>query len=208
MEFLPAGPRALLVELDTSDAALALAAEIERRRGAGWPHPVADVVPGATTVLLDGLEDPRAVAEDLAGWAIEPSDGVPRPVADAGVVEVACRYDGPDLAAVAAHWGVAPGDVPGVHAGLCHQVSFCGFAPGFAYLTGLGTLGGVPRLPTPRPAVPAGSVALAGDFTGIYPRSSPGGWQIIGRTELVLWDPGRTPPALLAPGIRVRFVAV
>jgi len=99
-------------------------------------------------------------------------------------------------------------EVARVHAGTEFRVAFCGFAPGFGYLTGLPARCDVPRRPTPRTAVPAGSVALAGPYTGVYPRSSPGGWQLIGTTDLVLWDPARVPAALLSPGARVRFVPV
>lgn len=209
MRFLPAGPSALLVELDSIEAVLALVSEIDRRRATGWP--VTDVVPGATTVLLDGVENPRAAADELARWALPPAGAGARH--DAGVppavtVEVPCHYGGPDLAAVARHWGVAEDEVAGIHSSLDHRVAFCGFAPGFAYITGLGRYGGVPRLPTPRSSVPPGSVAVAGDFTGVYPRPSPGGWRIIGQTDLVLWDAARPSPALLTPGAAVRFVAL
>lgn len=93
-----------------------------------------------------------------------------------------------------------------IHVGTEFTVAFCGFAPGFGYLTGLPSRYDVPRRATPRTAVPAGSVALAGPYTGVYPRSSPGGWQLIGTTDAVLWDHTRVPAALLAPGTRVRFV--
>lgn len=200
MRFLPAGPTSLLVELASPGAVLALAAEIERRRAGGWATEVADVVPGATTLLLDGVADPWALAAELESWDPPPVTAGTRPV-----VEVPCRYGGPDLAFVAAHWGVHEDDVPTVHSGLAHRVAFCGFAPGFAYIAGLGSRGGVPRLRSPRTEVPAGSVAVAGDFTGIYPRPSPGGWRIIGSTDVVLWDLERPDPALLRPGATVRF---
>jgi KipI family sensor histidine kinase inhibitor len=99
-------------------------------------------------------------------------------------------------------------EVPAIHAAAEFCVAFCGFAPGFGYLTGLPARYDVPRRATPRTAVPAGSVALAGPYTGVYPRSSPGGWQLIGTTDAVLWDHARVPAALLAPGTRVRFVPV
>lgn len=197
---LPVGDRALLVEVSSGEAAQALHAELVRRRAAG-SLTVGEIVPAARTVLLDGLEDPARLAEALPGWEIPPLD------ARADVtVEIPVRYDGPDLANVAALWGVAVREVPEIHAAAEFRVAFCGFAPGFGYLTGLPPRYGVPRRATPRTAVPAGSVALAGPYTGVYPRSSPGGWQLIGTTEAVLWDHARVPAALLAPGARVRFV--
>lgn len=95
-----------------------------------------------------------------------------------------------------------------IHSRAAFRVAFCGFAPGFGYLTGLGPEHEVPRRATPRTSVPAGSVALAGPYTGVYPRVSPGGWQLIGTTDALLWDAAREPAALLAPGTRVRFTAV
>ncbi len=115
-------------------------------------------------------------------------------------------FDGEDLARVADHWRT---DGPGVARRLRvteFQVAFCGFAPGFGYLTGLPAELAVPRLPTPRPRVPAGSVALAGPYAGIYPTASPGGWLLVGRTEVTLFDVTADPPALLSPGTRVRLV--
>jgi KipI family sensor histidine kinase inhibitor len=201
MRFLPAGPSALLVELEDGDAVLSLVSEIGRRWASDQPRRVVDVVPGASTVLLDGIEDPSAIAVELAGWHLEP----PTPAA-APIVEVPCRYAGPDLGSVAAHWGLSEERVAEIHAGLDHRVAFTGFSPGFAYIAGLGDRWAVPRLETPRPLVEAGSVAVAGPFTGIYPRRTPGGWRIIGHTDLVLWDTAKDPPALLAPGMSVRFV--
>lgn len=194
------GDRALLVEVSSGEAAQALHAELVRRRAEGSLS-VREIVPAARTVLLDGLDDPARLAERLPGWKIPPLDAR----AD-DAVEIPVRYDGPDLADVAALWGVAVEDVPQIHAAAEFRVAFCGFAPGFGYLTGLPARYDVPRRATPRTAVPAGSVALAGPYTGVYPRSSPGGWQLIGTTDAVLWDHARVPAALLAPGARVRFV--
>jgi KipI family sensor histidine kinase inhibitor len=199
---LLAGPHALLVEVDDLAAAQALHAEIERRRQGGWAPSLLDVVPGARTVLLDGLADPQAAARDLAGWSIPPAAGESGPL-----VEISCVYDGPDLEAVAEQWGVAPAEVGAIHAAAAYTVAFCGFGPGFAYLTGLPSVRAVARRSSPRSTVPAGSVALAGAYTGIYPRPSPGGWQLIGRTDAVLWDEHREPAATLVPGTRVRFVS-
>lgn len=197
---LPVGDRALLVEVSSGEAAQALHAELLRRRAEG-SLVVREIVPAARTVLLDGLKDPARIAERLPGWEVHP----PSARADEAV-EIAVRYDGPDLADVAALWGVRVDDVPAIHAAAEFRVAFCGFAPGFGYLTGLPERYDVPRRATPRTAVPAGSVALAGPYTGVYPRSSPGGWQLIGVTDAVLWDHARVPAALLAPGTRVRFV--
>ena len=155
-----------------------------------------DVVPGAETVLLDGVRDPLGLADLLTGWL--PTTGEPGPL-----VEIPVTYDGPDLEYVAEQWGCDVGQVVARHQDTELVSAFCGFAPGFAYLRGLQAE--VPRLATPRTRVPAGSVALAGRWCGIYPTPSPGGWRVIGRTDAVLWDATRAQPALLAPGTRVRF---
>ncbi|WP_405693079.1 allophanate hydrolase subunit 1 [Streptomyces sp. NBC_01185] len=199
---LEAGPRALLVELPSGEEAEAFHAELLRRRAAGELPAVREIVPGARTVLLDGVED-RALAGRLRSWTVPPLR------ADAGeAVEIPVVYDGPDLADVAEAWGVAVAEVPRIHARTEFRVAFCGFAPGFGYLTGLPGHLSVPRRATPRTRVPAGALALAGPYTGVYPRSSPGGWQLIGRMPgpEALWDPDREPAALLGPGVRVRFV--
>lgn len=202
---LPAGPRALLVELDGRRDAEAFHAEVLRRRAAGELPDVRDIVPGERTVLLDGLaRGAAALARELETWHIPP------PRREAGeAVELPVVYDGPDLADVAEAWGVAAADVGRIHAGTAFRVAFCGFAPGFGYLTGLPDHLHLPRRATPRTRVPAGAVALAGPYTGVYPRPSPGGWQLIGRMPDPgpLWDPHREPAALLEPGARVRFVA-
>ncbi|MFI5824469.1 allophanate hydrolase subunit 1 [Streptomyces rishiriensis] len=202
MRVLRVGDDALLVELASGEEAEALHAELLRRRAAGLLG-VREIVPAACTVLLDGLADPGRVAAELAA-----SDIPPAPPREQAVVEIAVRYDGPDLAEVAAHWGVPEGEVARIHAATEFRVAFCGFAPGFGYLTGLPSRYDVPRRAVPRTTVPAGSVALAGPYTGVYPRTSPGGWQLIGSTEAVLWDHARVPAALLSPGTRVRFVPV
>jgi biotin-dependent carboxylase-like uncharacterized protein len=123
-------------------------------------------------------------------------------------VEIPVSYDGPDLALVADLTGLSPADVVAAHTGTPWTVAFGGFAPGFAYLVGGDPRLTVPRKTTPRTRVPAGAVGLAGEFSGIYPTSSPGGWQLLGRTDVVLFDPDADPPALLTPGTRVRFRAV
>ncbi|MZF89544.1 allophanate hydrolase subunit 1 [Streptomyces sp. SID5643] len=200
MKVLPVGEDALLVEVSSGDEAQALHAELLRRRAEGTLS-VREIVPAARTVLLDGLDAPARLAAELTA-----ADLPAAPPRARDVVEIPVRYDGPDLAEVAAHWGVPVGEVARIHGDTEFRVAFCGFAPGFGYLTGLPPRYDVPRRATPRTGVPAGSVALAGPYTGVYPRSSPGGWQLIGTTDAVLWDHARVPAALLSPGTPVRFV--
>ncbi|MFF7975197.1 carboxyltransferase domain-containing protein [Streptomyces sp. NPDC007905] len=200
MRALPVGDDALLVELASGAEAQALHAELLRRRAEG-SLAVREIVPAARTVLLDGLADPVRWASELASSVVPPSPSRAREL-----IELPVRYDGPDLAEVAAHWEVSEREAARIHAGTEFTVAFCGFAPGFGYLTGLPARYDVPRRATPRTSVPAGAVALAGPYTGVYPRSSPGGWQLIGTTEAVLWNHARVPAALLSPGTRVRFV--
>ncbi|MFD9305875.1 allophanate hydrolase subunit 1 [Streptomyces sp. NPDC060048] len=201
---LAVGADALLLEVDSAEEVAALHAELLRRRDAGELGGVREVVPAARTVLLDGVREPGALGARIARWepAAPAADAEPPPVT------VPVRYDGPDLAEVAGLWGVRPEEVPGIVGGIVFRVAFCGFAPGFGYLTGLPEHLRLPRRATPRTAVPAGSLALAGEYAGVYPRSSPGGWQLIGSTDAVLWDPAREPAALFAPGVRVRFARV
>jgi KipI family sensor histidine kinase inhibitor len=187
---LTVGREALLAEVASPQQAVALAAWGRDRRLAR------EVVPGAETVLFDGVDDAVRVAETLAGW--RPGERAPGPA-----LEIAVTYDGPDLPFIAEQWGCPVDEVVARHQRTEFVSAFCGFAPGFAYLSGLEY--DVPRLATPRTRVPAGSVALAGRWCGVYPGDSPGGWQVIGRTDAVLWDPDRAEPALLAPGVRVRF---
>jgi KipI family sensor histidine kinase inhibitor len=199
----PAGRHALLVELPDAERTAAFHAELLRRRAAGTLPPVEEIVPGARTVLLDGVPDPEALARRLTDWDVPPV-----PADDGDVVDIPVRYDGPDLADVAALWGVAPHEVGVRHASFTYRVAFCGFAPGFGYLTGLPPELHVPRRATPRTRVPAGAVALAGPYSAVYPRATPGGWQLIGTMPdpTPLWDPARDRAALLTPGTRVRFV--
>ncbi|GAA4452980.1 5-oxoprolinase subunit B family protein [Phytohabitans houttuyneae] len=195
-----AGATGLLVECADGAEVEAWRAELWRRREQG-ELAAAEIVPGARTVLLDGLTDPEQTAGLLAGWAPPPAAGT-----TAGpLVEIIVRYDGVDLAAVAEGWSVPVSEAVERISGTELRVAFCGFAPGFAYMTGLPWP--VPRLATPRPRVPAGSVALAGEYAGIYPTASPGGWRLVGSTDAVLFDIERDPPALLAPGTRVRLVS-
>jgi len=192
------GWSAVLVDCDSAESAQAWAARLAQYP----PVAGAEVVPGAASVLVDGLTDPAAVATRLA--ALPPPEPVPPHAGE--LVELPVRYDGPDLARVAEYWAVTPDEVARIHAATEFRVAFVGFAPGFGYLTGLPAERAVPRLPTPRPRVPAGSVGLAGAYTGVYPGTSPGGWLLIGHTDAQLFDVAVEPPARLRPGVRVRFV--
>ena len=196
MRLLPAGERAVLVEVADTPSARAL---YEWAREGGWP--VTDLVPAARTVLFDGVADLPALRAKLAAW--EPSVVEP-PVRSA--VRLPTVYDGPDLAEVAGLWDMTRAEVIGTHSGTAFTVAFCGFAPGFAYCTGLPESLRVPRRSSPRNRVPTGAVGLADVFTGVYPRPSPGGWQLIGSTSRQVWDVDVDPPALLTPGTPVRFV--
>lgn len=162
-----------------------------------------DVVPAARTVLLDGLHDVAHVLDLIASLAPPPPTAALPP---GPLVELPTRYDGEDLAEVARQWDVSTAEVVQIHQQAIFTVLFCGFAPGFAYCTGLPDGLTVKRRPDPRPRVPAGSVALAGEYTSVYPSSSPGGWQLIGSTTAELWQSGADEPALLGPGTTVRFV--
>lgn len=199
MRFLRAGRAGVLVEVDDLDAVMSLNEAIRREPLDG----VIDVIPAARTVLLtfDGSTSHDRVIERLGALslsAVAPTSG--------DQVEVPVSYDGEDLATVAGQTGLSEAGVVERHLAGEYVVAFTGFAPGFAYLTGGDAALRVPRRDTPRTNVPAGSVALAGEFTGVYPREGPGGWQLIGRTDATLWDLGRDPPALLPPGTPVRFV--
>jgi KipI family sensor histidine kinase inhibitor len=200
VEITRVGASALLL---TVDDVAATYADLVRRRDAG-EFTAVEIVPAAATVLLDGVPDPAGLTVLLAALPAPPA------VADqAGeLVTVPTVYDGPDLTEVARAWDCSPEAAVRRHGAVEFRVAFCGFAPGFAYLTGLPPSLHVPRRDSPRPTVPAGSVALAGEYAAVYPTASPGGWQLLGRTELTLFDLAATPPARLAPGNRVRFVAV
>lgn len=208
---LSCGEHALLVEVAGLAEVLALDAAI-RAAQASDPafRRVVDVVPAARTVLvvLDDAADPGPVRSALLALPLGEAgagDAVPE-AADPITIEV--RYDGPDLAEVARLTGLAPAEVVAAHTGRPWRVAFGGFLPGFAYLTGGDPRLQVPRRAEPRTSVPAGSVALAGEFSAVYPRASPGGWQLLGRTDVQLFDVERQPPALLQPGSTVRFVEV
>ncbi|WJR33439.1 allophanate hydrolase subunit 1 [Mycobacteroides immunogenum] len=194
------GDRALLLECTSVQEVLAWTSALNADPIEG----VTDIVPASRTVLLKlrGPADQAMVRHRLTHRTAPESivDGTASPP-----VTISVRYDGLDLEEVAEHTGLGVDGVIAAHTGTVWTVGFCGFSPGFAYLVGGDPRLAIPRRADPRTKVPAGSVALAGEFSGIYPRESPGGWQLIGTTDAVIWDLDRNPPALLIPGTRVQF---
>lgn len=201
MKVLPCGERALLVEVEDLSAVLRLYASLQEADLPG----VTDLVPAACTVLVttDGRVSLDHLRRCLA--ALPPARPVDR---DTRTVEVPVTYDGPDLVVAAAAVGMSPEALVRRHIGSSWKVAFTGFLPGFAYLVSASGMEPVPRRHEPRTRVPRGSVAMGGFFTGIYPNESPGGWQVIGRTALAMFELDREPPALLVPGQQVRFLEV
>lgn len=194
----PAGDRAVLLEV-ADPAAAARVAERLRAECRG----LVDVVPGHCTVLATWIDRQPADLAEIAARALA-ADHV---AAEPATISIPVAYDGPDLAAVAELLGIDEADVVALHSNGAYTVGFIGFAPGFAYLVGGDPQLHVPRREAPRVRVPKGSVAIAGPYSGIYPREGPGGWQLIGRTSFEPFDPKRDRPAALLPGDRVRFVA-
>jgi len=209
VRLLPYGPDALLLETEPEQV-LGLADAVGRWLAECGDH-AAEVVPAARTVLVmsPGLgrsTSRRTALEEVAARGLEGRyDGDPP---SGEVVEIPVRYGGDDLAEVASRLGVDIADVIAWHQQSRFVVAFCGFAPGFAYLAGLDPRLHIERRATPRTRVPAGSVAIAAGWAGVYPRSVPGGWHLLGHTELRIWDTSRLPPTRLQPGVRVRFVSV
>lgn len=208
---LTCGEHAVLVELDGLDDVLSLGAAVRVAVEAGEVAfaDVVDVVPAARTLLVvvrDGAEvaPVRRALPTLSDCPARPAEGSSHP--DMPVVEIPVHYDGPDLDEVAKLTGLTSGEVVAAHTQTPWRVAFSGFAPGFAYLAGGDPRLEVPRRSEPRTSVPAGSVGLAGEFSAVYPRSSPGGWQLLGHTDAILWDVNRRPPSLLQPGLVVRFI--
>ncbi|MEL4504151.1 allophanate hydrolase subunit 1 [Luteococcus sp. H138] len=198
---LSAGRTSVLVELPDATTRRQLHQTLLNHPAPG----VVDLVPAARTVSLqcaDAEALPAAVAHlrALLAAGLDAAQATDTPPTTIDV-----RYTGEDLAQVAGLLGTDTAEVVRRHTGQLWTVEFAGFMPGFGYLSGENGGLEVPRLKTPRTRIPPGSVALAGEFTGIYPQASPGGWQLIGSTDAVLWDPQRTPPALLVPGARIRF---
>ncbi|OLT26859.1 allophanate hydrolase [Actinomadura sp. CNU-125] len=199
MRVLRAGDAALLVEAGDLASAHRLNAALRDAPPAG----VVDVVPGEQTVLV--ITEPGTDMERLAGAL--PGLRLPDDAAaGAEPVEIPVVYDGADLGEVADLTGLSRDEVVRRHSDAWYTVAYLGFSPGFGYLTGLDPALHVPRRESPRTAVPAGSVAVAGRYAAVYPSRSPGGWRLLGRTAAVLWDVERDPPSLLRPGTRVRFV--
>ena len=202
------GDQALLLEFDSTAEVLGWTDALRQANLLG----VLDIVPASRTVLVK-LAGPRYQAPTrqrltklrLDHTALADSTATDDERADI-VLDVV--YDGADLLEVARHTGLEPAQVIAAHTAAPWRVAFGGFTPGFAYLVGGDPRLHVPRRAEPRTKVPAGSVALAGEFSGVYPRETPGGWQLIGRTDAVLWDIDRAKPALLTPGMLVQFRAV
>lgn len=205
MRFLSAGDCALLVELDDLDQALALYRAIGAQSIAG----VEECIPAARTVLV--RHDPAAITRARLLAALTDRGRAAAPAAAASAaqrsVEIPVHYRGDDLAEVARLLHLSEREVVARHTGQPWQAAFAGFAPGFVYLAdGDPCFASIPRRATPRVQVPAGSVALAGNLSGVYPHDSPGGWQLIGMTDLAMWDMARAEPALIQPGMQVQFV--
>lgn len=203
MRVLPFGDTALLAEFDS----LAEVRAAARRLRGTTPSGVVDIVPAARTVLVR-VRPAELSLTALERWLSESGSDTSAAAEPTTAVRVPVRYDGPDLGSTAELLGLGVRELIRRHTEAEWECAFVGFSPGFAYLASDELNLAVPRLPTARQRVPAGSVALAGEFSGIYPRDSPGGWRILGTTDLPLWDESRTPPALLPPGTRVRFEAV
>lgn len=203
MRLLPSGDSGLLIECDDLTEVGRLHAAVRDRP----PEGLIDLVPAARTLLL--VLDPEITSPGAARRAVGALEfgEVSATGPEVEVVEIGVRYDGEDLAQVGSLLGCPPREVVQQHTEGTWRVAFCGFAPGFGYLTPEDREPwSIPRRDNPRARVPAGAVGLAGEFTGLYPRESPGGWQLIGRTRTTLFDLHRDPPALLSPGTRVRFV--
>ncbi|WP_344868644.1 allophanate hydrolase subunit 1 [Amycolatopsis ultiminotia] len=199
MTVLRYGGSAVLVEVDD---VLGFQAACE----ADPPDGVVELVPAARTLLVQfdpARTDAAAISRSLAEMSL-----VDRKVTEAGSVVLPVRYDGEDLTDVAKATGCSVEEVVRRHSSGSYVAAFCGFAPGFAYLTGLDPVLHLPRRSTPRTRVPAGAVAIAGEYTAVYPHPSPGGWQLLGHTDVTVWDVERPQPNLLSPGTRVRFEVI
>ncbi|RSD19182.1 5-oxoprolinase subunit B family protein [Amycolatopsis eburnea] len=199
VRLLPCGRRAVLVE--TADVLGYQAAVAELA-----PDGVEELVPAARTLLV--RFDPSVTDAGRLGAVLRQVSPVDSAAADAGEVVIPVVYDGEDLAEVAAETGLSVGALIARHSGGSYVSAFCGFAPGFAYLSGSDPALHVARRSSPRTRIPPGSVAIAGEYSAVYPSASPGGWRLLGRTDVPVWDVERDPPNLLPPGTRVRFTVV
>jgi 5-oxoprolinase (ATP-hydrolysing) subunit B len=196
MRVLPFGPGAILAEYDTIDEVMAVDDALRAAALAG----VDEVVPAARTVLVRYSGVDRAALDAL----LVPAVAGPRP--EGPIVEIPVVYDGVDLGEVAEATGLSTEDVITTHSSVVYSAAFLGFTPGWAYLVGLPASLRLPRRSTPRTAITAGSVAIANEFTGVYPTVSPGGWHLLGHTTETMFDVARDKPALIMAGDRVRFV--
>ncbi|MEU5265308.1 allophanate hydrolase subunit 1 [Amycolatopsis sp. NPDC021455] len=199
VRLLPCGRRAVLVE---SDDVLGFQAALTR----SLPDGVEELVPAARTLLV--RFDPSVTDADRLGALLRQVSPVDSATAEAGEVVIPVVYDGEDLADVAEETGLSVGALISRHTAGTYVSAFCGFAPGFAYLSGSDPLLHVSRRSSPRTRIPPGSVAIAGEYSAVYPSASPGGWRLLGRTDVPVWDVERDPPNLLPPGTKVRFEAV
>ena len=197
---LPYGPAAWLLEVDVGGDVLAAATALARSEA------VNEIVPGARTVLVHLA--PGADREESGRRLLQLAAAAQGVVVDdpSDAVEIAVTYDGEDLAAVAEACRLTTAEVISRHSEAIYRAAFCGFVPGFAYLTGLDPALELPRRASPRTRVPAGSVAIAAGYSAVYPTTSPGGWHLLGHTDAVLFEADRDPPALIAPGTTVHFV--
>ncbi|NUU16077.1 allophanate hydrolase subunit 1 [Cellulomonas humilata] len=203
---LPYGDDAVLVELADLAEVRALDDAVRAARATD-PEAAAivDQVPAARTLLLRVRDGADAGSLPVERWWAGRTDVARETSTTEVVLDVV--YDGADLDDVARLAGLSVDDVIARHTGVLYTVAFGGFMPGFAYLVGLDPLLRVPRLDSPRERVPAGSVAIADEFSAVYPAATPGGWRLLGRCDVELFDVDREPPALLQPGTRVRFTA-
>lgn len=203
------GDTGLLVELDDLEAVLRLDAAVRaaQEEGQAGFADIVDVLPAARTLMVTVPpgSDLGRLERAVAGLDVHAGEDA-ADAAENSVVEIPVIYDGPDLEEVASHTGLGVEEVIAAHTGTPWRAAFGGFAPGFFYLVDGDPRLEVPRRSEPRTAVPDGAVALAGTFSAVYPRTSPGGWQLLGHTPQAMWDSARTPPALLSPGVTVRFV--
>jgi KipI family sensor histidine kinase inhibitor len=203
IEVLVAGDRAVLVELADNDGVHAAATAARSR----WGTRLEEAVPGERTLLL-AFRDDRPALDSIRKVLAACADAPASVTGSDRHLTVPVRYDGEDLDEVAAIAGLAREQVIDLHTQAEYRVAFIGFAPGFGYLRGGDPRLEVPRRSTPRERVSAGSVAIAAGYCAVYPFDSPGGWQILGHTGLVMFDAARRPPALLEPGVRVSFEAL